>query len=130
MKGMTVITNFPRTSEHVLNYPITGDYDINIWCDNDDDTPKDEWRVHLTFYPLIKGGPYDRVDTSVFYTLAFKAFPIEPKEIDGLSYLERLVNKEDTFDVVYTDWWSNECVLSDAPEVITDYMKQLPREEN
>jgi hypothetical protein len=41
----------------------------------------------------------------------------------------RLVEDEDVFDLEYTDWWSNECILTDAPKVITDYMARLPREE-
>ena len=120
-----MISMFPRVTDHVIEYPITGRYDINVWCDNDG---TEESFVHLTFYPLVKGEKYDTVDTSIWYTLAFYAKPRGPKQREALNYLKALVNSDDTFDMEYTDWWSNECVLTDAPKLITDYMARLPRD--
>ena len=111
-------------TEEVVQYPMTGRYDINVWCDNTTEEPF----VHLTFYPLVKGKDYDTVDTSTFYTLPISATPRGPKQRQALNYLKALVDSDDTFDVEYTDWWSNECVLTDAPKLITDYMARLPRD--
>jgi hypothetical protein len=121
-----MISMFPRTVVDVVEYPNQGDYDINVWCDNDG---TDEPFVHLTFYPLVKGKEYDTVDTSTWYTLAFNVTPRGPKQREALNYLKSLVNSDSTFDLEYTDWWSNECVLVDAPKLITDYVARLPREE-
>jgi hypothetical protein len=120
-----MISMFPRTVVDVVEYPNRGDYDINVWCDNDG---TEEPFVHLTFYPLVKGEEYDTVDTSTWYTLAFNLTPRGPKQRQALNYIKNLVNSDSAFDLEYTDWWSNECVLADAPELITDYMAKLPRE--
>ena len=122
-----MITKFPRITEHVVKYPITGDYDINIWCDNDLEHPRDYWVVNLTFYPLVKGEEYDTVDTSTFYTLTLNTTPRGPRQKQALDYLKALVNEEDTFDMEYTDWWSNECVLVNQPQAIADFVSELPR---
>ena len=119
-----MITKFPRITEHVVKYPITGDYDINIWCDNDG---TEEAVVNLTFYPLVRGEEYDTVNTSTFYTLTLNTTPRGPRQKQALDYLTALVNEEDTFDMEYTDWWSNECVLVNPPQVIADYVSELPR---
>jgi hypothetical protein len=124
MKGLTMITKFPRITEHVVKYPITGDYDINIWCDNDG---TEEPVVNLTFYPLVRGEEYDTVDTSTFYTLALTVTPRGPRQKEALNYLKALVNEEDTFDMEYTDWWSNECVLVNPPQAIAEFIAGLPR---
>jgi hypothetical protein len=122
-----MISTFPRITEHVVKYPISGDYDINVWCDNNPNKSPVYWRLHLTFYPLVKGEEYDTIDSSVYYSLTLGAIPRGPKQKQALGYLQALVNEEDTFDMTYTDWWSNECVLSDAPELIADFMARLPR---
>lgn len=122
-----MITMFPRITEQVVKYPITGDYDINIWCDNDTEHPRGYWVVNLTFYPLIKGEEYDTVNTSVFYTLTLPAITTSIDESEALAYLRALVEDEVAFDTQYTDWWSNECVLTDPPSLIADFMATLPR---
>jgi len=116
-------------TETVMGYPITGDYDINVWCDS-------EWHdqdrtVSVTFYPLRMGrGGYLETDTSVFYTLRISMWPRGPKQKAALSYVKNLVNSDgDMFDANNTDWWSNECVLINAPEIITDFVATLPRGE-
>jgi hypothetical protein len=129
MKGMTMITELPKITEQVVRYPISGDYDINIWCDNPSEKSPVYWRVHLTFYPLVKGEEYDTIDTSVYYTLTLSAVPRGPKQKQALEYLQALVNEEDTFDIKQTDWWSNECVFTDTPELIADFVSRLPRGE-
>jgi hypothetical protein len=117
-------------TEQVVQYPITGDYDINVWCDNNPEDSKLGWKVHLTFYPLTKGEEYDVLNTSVYYTLILSAIPRGPKYREALNYLKNLVNDDaGLFDLEETDWWSNECVLTNAPKVITDFMAGLPREE-
>ena len=126
---MTMISMFPRITEHVMEYPVTGDYDINVWCDNDTEHPRGYWVVNLTFYPLVKGEEYDTVDTSKYHTLTLSVVPRGPKTLDAMNYLKALVNSDDVFDAEYTDWWSNECVLTDAPEIITNFVAMLPREE-
>jgi hypothetical protein len=122
-----MITMFPRITEQVVNYPITGDYDINVWCDNATERPK-YWVVNLTFYPLVKGELFDTVNTSVYHTLTLQANAKNIGEAEALEYLKQLVDSDDEFDAKYTDWWSNECVLTDAPELIVEFMANLPRE--
>jgi hypothetical protein len=116
-------------TETVIDYPITGDYDINVWCENSwDDADR---TVSLTFYPLRMGRKgYLETDTSVFHTLRISLWPRGPKQKAALSYIQNLVNSDgDVFDAEYTDWWSNECALVDAPELITDFVATLPRGE-
>jgi len=122
MKGMTM--KLAKIEETVLGYPLAGDYDINIWCDNDG---TEEAVVNITFYPLVRGEQYDTVDTSTFYTLTLNTTPRGPRQKQALDYLTALVNEEDTFDIEYTDWWSNECVLVNPPQAIADYVAGLPR---
>jgi hypothetical protein len=108
-------------TEKVVPYPVGGDYDINVWCDNDT-------HVSLTFYPLYKGSDGNlHVNTKVFYTLPVSLKARGPKQRRALAYIKNLVNAEDTFDEIYTDWWSNECVLFDPPKLIADFVKKLPR---
>ena len=110
----------------VTDYPATGDYDINIWCDNDG---TEEPVVNLTFYPLVLDEIDDCwvMDTSTFYTLALSVMPRGPRQKEALNYLKALVNEEDTFDMEYTDWWSNECVLVNPPQAIAEFIAGLPR---
>jgi hypothetical protein len=113
-------------TEQVVQYPTTMEYDINVWCDSawDDDNRV----LSLTFYPLYKGEDgYFHIDTSEFYTLSVSLWPRGPKQKKALAYLHALVNSDSVFDPEYTDWWSNECVLEDAPELITEFQATLPR---
>jgi hypothetical protein len=112
--------------ETVAEYPATMDYDINIWCDSEwDDMDR---TVSLTFYPLYMGEDGNlHTDTSTFYTLRVSLWPRGPKQKAALSYLESLVNSDSVFDANYTDWWSNECILDDAPELIKQFQASLPR---
>jgi hypothetical protein len=111
----------------VVEYPATGDYDINVWVDSEwDDVDR---TVSLTFYPLVMDDAmgYMVTDPSTFYTLRISLWPRGPKHKAALQYIIGLVNEEDTFDANYTEWWSNECVLVNPPELIADFMATLPR---
>lgn len=112
--------------ETVVEYPMTMQYDINVWCEHDwDDMDR---TVSLTFYPLYTGKDgYLHTDTSEFYTLRVSLWPRGPKQKAALSYLQALVNSDSVFDANYTDWWSNECILDDAPELIKEFQASLPR---
>lgn len=112
--------------ETVVEYPTTMPYDINVWCDSEwDNTDR---TVALTFYPLYMGEDNNlHTDTSEFYTLRVSLWPRGPKQKAALSYLEALVNSDSVFDANYTDWWSNECILDDAPELIKQFQASLPR---
>jgi hypothetical protein len=114
----------------VVDYPTTGQYDINVWCDSAWDSH--DRTVSITFYPLVMNDTMRVLvsDMSRFYTLRISMWPRGPKHKAALRYLIDLVNKEDTFDPNYTEWWSNECVLVDPPELIADFMATLPRKEN
>ena len=110
----------------VVEYPTTLEYDINVWCDHEwDDMDR---TVALTFYPLYMGEDGNlHTDTSEFYTLRVSLWPRGPKHKAALSYLQALVNSDSVFDAEYTDWWSNECILEDAPELIQEFRASLPR---
>ena len=111
----------------VVDYPITGQYDINVWCtsawDDHDRT------VSLTFYPLIMDDAIKCLvtDTSEFYTLRISLWPRGPRQRAALKYITDLVNKEDVFDPSEMDWWSNESVLVNAPDMIQEFRDNLPR---
>lgn len=110
----------------VVEYPATGDYDINVWVEDGWDNQRKY--VSLTFYPLAMGPDgYLKIDTSVFHTLKIALWPRGPKHQAALSYIADLVNEDDVFDPRHTDWWSNECVLVNPPELIADFMVTLPR---
>jgi hypothetical protein len=109
----------------VTDYLVTGQYDINVWCDNEGSNAGGG--VNLTFYPLVKGDEFYTTDTSVFYTLTLNTLSRGPKQKEALKYLQALVNEEDTFDIEYTDWWSNECVLVNPPQAIAEFIAGLPR---
>ena len=117
------------------------DYDINVWSE--------DGMVMLTFYPLRYPGDSDYpdeeldhgfplVNTSVFYTLRIPADSRGPRNRDALEYLKSMVNA-DHFDVPEyypsplwdatdgMDWWSCETQLTDAPELIRDFVSKLPR---
>ena len=119
--------------EQVANYPDTGDYDVNIWCDNE--CEENDPIVSVTFYPLYRGKDgYLHTDTSVYYSLPISLNARGPKQRAALSYVTNLVNSDggvlgSQFDREYTDWWSNVCVLTDAPELISDFIWELPRNE-
>jgi hypothetical protein len=111
----------------VVDYPITGQYDINVWCDSEWDNQ--DRTVSITFYPLIMDDAMKCLvtDTSEFYTLNISLWPRGPKQKAALKYITDLVNEEDTFDGNYTDWWSNESVLVNAPSMIQEFLDRLPR---
>lgn len=111
----------------VVDYPITGQYDINVWCDSEWDNQ--DRTVSITFYPLVLDEIDDCwvMDTTEFYTLSISLWPRGPKQKAALKYIVDLVNQEDTFDGNYTDWWSNESVLVNAPSMIQEFLDRLPR---
>lgn len=116
------------------------DYDINVWSENG--------YVYLTFYPLrYPGDKYypdadldhgmPVVDTSQFYSLKIDSRSRGPLRREALQYLRDLVDS-DHHDMpsVYPaplwdeqdgmDWWSCETALTDAPELIRDFMATVP----
>lgn len=105
----------------------TTQYDVNVWCDSEWDNP--DRTVSLTFYPLIMDDVMKCwvTDMSVFYTLRISLWPRGPKQKAALKYLIDLVDKEDTFDAQYTEWWNSEDSLIDPPELIADFVAMLPR---
>ena len=110
----------------VVDYPITGQYDINVWCtsawDDHDHT------VSLTFYPITMGDDgFYVTNTSEFYTLRISLWPRGPRQRAALKYITDLVNEEDVFDPSDMDWWSNESVLVNAPDLIQEFRDSLPR---
>lgn len=121
------------------------DYDINVWSQ--------DGYVYLTFYPLrYPGNKYypdsdlehglPVVDTSVFYSLKIDSRSRGPLRREALEYLRNLVNADHFEDPEHhpnflwpadevpieddLDWWSCETALTDAPELITDFMSTLP----
>ena len=106
---------------------------MNVWCDNLDEESKHAWVIHVTFYPLyLHDNGYDQVDTSTWCALDISAYPREPQDQDLLKYLETLINEDgpDKFSLEYMDWWSNECVFVDPPEILANFIATLPREDN
>lgn len=116
------------------------DYDINVWSE--------KGYVYLTFYPLrYPGDKYypdadldhgmPVVDTSQFYSLKIDSRSRGPLRREALQYLRDLVDA-DHHDMpnVYPaplwdeqedmDWWSCETALTDAPELIRDFMATVP----
>ena len=116
-----------QITEQVVDYPTTGDYDINVWADNG--WANDDRFVSLSFYPLwMTPQGYLETDTSTYHTLTLSLFPRGPKQREALAYIRDLVNTDGVFDAIETDWWSNECALADAPELIQEFMAELPRD--
>ncbi len=121
----------------------TGEYDINVWADNDGEIDA-SWTVSLTFYPLkYPGDPgYPKmgkfqmptVDTSTFYTLQIPVLHRGDRIREALRYLDYLVTDSsddyDQFDLQEMDWWSNETVLENPPAFIKEFMLTLPRRED
>lgn len=117
-------------TEEIVEYPTTMGYDINIWCDNEIDTPKHQWVINVTFYPLYRGADgYLHVSTDTFSALTLDAYPEGEAQNEVLDYLRNVMNDGESlpqFDVQYMDWWSNQCVLTNAPRLLADFMAQLP----
>lgn len=123
----------------------TGEYDINVWSDNELDEETEvidaSWVIHLTFYPLRYPGEsgypkrethgFPIVDTSVFHTLDIPVLHRGDRIGDALRYLDYLITDSsegyDEFDLQQMDWWSNEVVLENPPELIKEFMAKLPR---
>lgn len=117
------------------------DYDINVWSDNG--------MVYLTFYPLVYPGDpgyphlvygFPTTDMSRFYSLSIPSNARGPRYREALAYLANVVEAErhespelypaplwDSEDGM--DWWSSDTVLTEAPELIVDFMSTLPRRE-
>jgi hypothetical protein len=121
----------------------TGEYDINVWADNDNEVDA-SWIVNLTFYPLAFPGDsnypkrethgFPVVDTSTFYTLKLPVLHRGNRIGEALRYLDYLVTGSsddyDQFDLRYMDWWSSETVLDNPPDFIAEFVATLPRREN
>ena len=115
-----------KITEKVVDYPITEEYDINVWCDTE--WAENDRYVSLSFYPLwMTPDGYLTPDTSIDYTLRVSLNPRGPQQKKALAYITDLVNSDDVFSAEYTDWWSNECVLKDAPKLIEQFRNSLPR---
>jgi len=118
----------------------TGEYDINVWADNEGDIDA-TWVVNLTFYPLKYPGDlgypknvghgFPIVDTSTFHTLKIPVLHRGERIGQALRYLDLLVTDSsddyDQFDLQEMDWWSNETVLENAPDYIQEFVTALPR---
>ncbi len=121
----------------------TGEYDINVWADNDGNKADASWVVYLTFYPIVYPGEtnyperehhgFPIVDTSTFHTLKVPVLHRGSRIKDALRYLDSVVTEGsddyDQFDLQEMDWWSNETALTNPPAFIKEFMETLPRRD-
>lgn len=112
-----------RSYLRMLEAEVVMAYDINVWCEFEESDA--EKQLSLSFYPLMAQNGFLVVDTSVDYTLVLPQRPLTVQYREAVDYLVALVNVDDAYHPLYTDWWSNQVKLEDAPLLIQLFMKSL-----